>query len=105
VNVEFKVLTTLSMKSADMWLVIPCSSGKSRRFGDTFYHLPLFSLLFGFHFNPEVRGYIFLRNMGLSPNYTVLQPRKPYSSKLIVVDFDFYVDYLYSCPIFLFFLT
>jgi hypothetical protein len=26
--------------------------------------------------NPKNRGYLFLRNVGLSPNYTVLQPAR-----------------------------
>jgi hypothetical protein len=31
-------------------------------------------------FNSEDGGNQFLRNVGLSPNYMVLQPRRPYSS-------------------------
>jgi hypothetical protein len=42
------------------------------------YELYTDNLLFGFLFYSEY-GDIFLRNVGLSPNYRALQPRTPYS--------------------------
>jgi hypothetical protein len=37
-------------------------------------------LLFGLFFGPEDGGYIFLLNYAFCSNYTVFQPRRPYSS-------------------------
>jgi hypothetical protein len=38
--------------------------------------------LLGLHFDPKYGGDMFLRSVELSPNYTVLQPRRPCSSHL-----------------------
>lgn len=35
--------------------------------------------LLSLQFDPEDGGNMFIRNVGFSPNYTVLQPRRPYS--------------------------
>jgi hypothetical protein len=37
-------------------------------------------MLFGLLFDPEDADDLFLRNVVLNPNYTALQPRRPYSS-------------------------
>jgi hypothetical protein len=43
--------------------------------------LPAFvGFLLGLLFDPEDEGDMFLRNIGLSPYYTALQARRPYSS-------------------------
>jgi hypothetical protein len=42
------------------------------------------SFLLGLFFDPEYGGDMFLQNTGLSPNYTVLQPRSPYSSQSLL---------------------
>jgi hypothetical protein len=40
-------------------------------------------LFLGSLFDPEFGDYIFLRNVGHSPNYTWLHTRRPYSFKVI----------------------
>jgi hypothetical protein len=57
------------------------SSKRARRFGGTLRQLAVQPASAGFMlvllFDPEVAGDIFSRNVGLSPNYTALQPRRP----------------------------
>jgi hypothetical protein len=56
--------------------VIPCSSER-RRFGGKYrlnFPTASFGFLLGLIFEPEVGCYDFVRNIGLYPNYTALQP-------------------------------
>jgi hypothetical protein len=85
------------MKSTDFWVITPCITKRVLRFGGT-HHLHIqgrnvsqernqqeqaaisalsagFSL--GLHFDLEDGGDTFLLNLGLSLNYTALQPRRP----------------------------
>jgi hypothetical protein len=98
---DLQVTTAVTMKGAvfwGFWVVSPCSSEKARHFGGTPYlHLQgpkvsqarnerislppaSFGYLLGLLFEPEAGGEIFLRNVEVSPNYTALQHRRPYSS-------------------------
>jgi hypothetical protein len=45
---------------------------------------PFTGFFFGVFFDPENGGDMFLRNVGLSPNYTALKPITPYSSQSTV---------------------
>jgi hypothetical protein len=42
----------------------------------------------GLLFDPENGGDMLLRKVGLSPNYTLLQPRRPYCTYHIVTTFE-----------------
>jgi hypothetical protein len=65
-----KVLTSVTIKSAVFWVVCPHVSA------DFLLRLPLFL---------EKVGKIFLRKVEISPNYTALQPGRPYLSNDIDV--------------------
>jgi hypothetical protein len=73
----------VAMKIPVFCAITPCSSETLRRFGGS-YHL-LSPACAGFFpdvlVDPEYGGDEFVRNVGLSPNYTVFQPRKPYSTR------------------------
>jgi hypothetical protein len=87
-DVGFAVLTTLGMKSIDLWVVTtlwknissPSSGWKTKRSqkqAETCGKIIIFSCLF---FQYEDGGDMSLRNVSLSSNYMVLQTRTPYSS-------------------------
>jgi hypothetical protein len=72
------------MDSSVFWVVRPCSSEKGRLFGET-YFLSLQRINYqkqavSSYFDPKDGGSTSLRNVGLSPNYMVLKPTRPYSS-------------------------
>jgi hypothetical protein len=78
----FDFRMTVVMKIPVFCSVTPCSSERLRRSGGR-YHLlsPACAGFFlGVLVDLEYGGDKFVRNVGLSPNYTVLQPRKPYST-------------------------
>jgi hypothetical protein len=65
-----------------------CNSKRDRRFGGTYlFNLPPASggLLLSLLFDPDYGGDMFLRNVGLSPNYKELQSRRPLLLTLILV--------------------
>jgi hypothetical protein len=56
-------------------------SGGSRRRRTEISFLPAYAVFFlSLLFCREDEGDVFLWNVGLSPNYTKLQPKRPYSS-------------------------
>jgi hypothetical protein len=85
----FEALTTVTMKSGVFWVVTPCNWETCRYFGEI-YSLGLrvwrvriaacflVDLLFG----PEDEGDIFLRNVGLYPNYKELNQEDTSSHEL-----------------------
>jgi hypothetical protein len=69
------------MKTAVFWALTPSSSERDRRFGRTHHLAACFCwFLAGSLFYPDDGDGILLRNVGLSPNYTALQPRNSHSS-------------------------
>jgi hypothetical protein len=68
--IVFEVITAVAVETTVFWIVAPCSWGREL----------CFCLLLGFLFDPEDGVDIFLRNVGLSPNYTALLLTRPYSS-------------------------
>jgi hypothetical protein len=92
VIVEFDVITSVNLMSIAFCVVKPCNLERPRRIGGTYrLHLqagktkseqnqaessaPLAWLTFF----PEFGDCMFLRNVGLSLNYTWLHARRPYS--------------------------
>lgn len=64
-----------SLNSAD----VPCSLDRYRRLTSRVKSYRTFLLVFTWlHLNPGNLDDIFLRNVGLSPKYAALQPRRPY---------------------------
>jgi hypothetical protein len=87
---RFAVLVVVTVKSTIFWVVTPYSSERARHFVGT-YRLHLQGRIVSQARNQrkqepswaclgEYGGVMFLRNVGLSPNYTTLQLRRPYSS-------------------------
>jgi hypothetical protein len=78
------------MKSTILWFVIPCNSDRYRRFGEILSQYSDLKIIearnrqkqasvvssLTYTSSPEDGGGMFLRNDGLSPNYTMLQPRR-----------------------------
>jgi hypothetical protein len=89
-----EVLKIVTMKSVVFWVLTPRSSMKFRRFGGTYPSTSSGSKLCeagnqqkqtadrSWLFDPEDEGDIFLRNVGLYPNYTSLQPRRKSFSRI-----------------------
>jgi hypothetical protein len=82
---SFQPICFLRIKNAILLLVTPCIS---EGFGGTYrLHIQVRRVSKvrkqqkqAYFFNPEDEGNVFLRNVGLSLNYTVLQSRRPYTS-------------------------
>jgi hypothetical protein len=88
------LLTTATMNYTVLWVATQRNLERSQRFGGTYRPQArrqqkqvtnracrlLLLVSFGLLLDPEDGGHILLRNVGLSPNYTALQPGRPYSS-------------------------
>jgi hypothetical protein len=64
--------------------ISPPSSGKEIRSSGLRLQPASAGFLLGIHFDPEDGGDMFLRNIGLSPIYAALQPRRYYSILFVV---------------------
>jgi hypothetical protein len=79
-----EVETTWSFETSGFIVVTLCSLEKSWRFGRSWHFHLRFSptsadLLLVLLFYPGDMGDMFFRNVGLSPSYMALEPRRPYS--------------------------
>jgi hypothetical protein len=69
--VRFEVLAAVTKKSMVLWALNAVSSETARRFGKNTSAGFLLGLFF------DLGGDMFLRNVGLSPNYATIQRRSP----------------------------
>jgi hypothetical protein len=87
-HVAVEVLTAVTMRSTTFWIIKQYGSETTRRFGGIdrihLHGQPHFATCFLWFLaclilNPEYEGAKFLRNAGLSPNYTALKPGRLHS--------------------------
>jgi hypothetical protein len=85
---ESEVLTVKIIKNMVCWIVRMCNLERAQHFGGTHQavgcHLFLVCFLPGLFFGPVDGSDMLLQNVTLSPNYTMLQPRKLYPSTNIL---------------------